>query len=84
MGLENPAQEFKKVREPKLAKLKGIYSANATIIFNSWLKDIQMYVFEWNFSSGEAIQLMKDLTFKHARNAVEFYLQMTTISRQDY
>ena len=36
-SLEVAAQEFKKIREPKMAKLKGGYSANATLIFNSWL-----------------------------------------------
>ena len=40
--LQVEAQEFKNSCEPIILKLKGGYSANATLIFNSWLKDIDM------------------------------------------
>ena len=43
-SLEVAAQEFKKICEPKISKLKGGYLANAALIFNSWLKDIEMCV----------------------------------------
>ena len=33
------ASEFKKMREPKLAKLKGGTTANASLFFTSWVKD---------------------------------------------
>ena len=43
-SLQVAAQEFKKIHKPKISNLKGGYLANATLIFNSWLKDIDMCV----------------------------------------
>ena len=37
-------QEFHKMHEPKINKLKGGYSATANLIFQSWLKDIRVHV----------------------------------------
>ena len=37
-------QEFHKMHEPKIKKLKGGYSATANLIFQSWLKDMQVHV----------------------------------------
>ena len=73
-SLEVAAQEFKKIREPKIAKLKVGYSANTALIFNSWLKDIDMCVQDCNLTEHEAVQLVKDYTIEHAHGAVEFYL----------
>ena len=73
-----------KMMEPKTTKLKGGYSTNATLIFNSWLKDTEMGVFIRKLSNGEAIQLVKDCTSDQARNAVEFYLYMTRLDHQCY
>ena len=73
-SLQLAAEEFRKIYEPKRQKLKGGYSANAMLIFNSWLKDIKMCVKERNLANMEAIQLVKDYTAEGARGAVEFYL----------
>ena len=73
-SLHLAAEEFRKIYEPKRQKLKGGYSANAMLIFNSWLKDIKMCVKERNLTNMEAIQLVKDYTAEGARGAVEFYL----------
>ena len=45
-SLQLMAEEFRKIRKPKIQKLKGGYSANAMLVFNSWLKDIEMCVKE--------------------------------------
>ena len=45
-SLQVAAMEFKKLQEPKLAKLKGDYSTDASLVFQSWLKDIWVYVLE--------------------------------------
>ena len=45
-SLQLAAEEFRKIHEPKIQKLKGGYSANAMLVFNSWLKDIEMCVRE--------------------------------------
>ena len=42
--MQMAVQEFCKMHEPKINKLKGGYSATANLIFQSWLKDIQVHV----------------------------------------
>ena len=69
--------EFWKLREPKVAKLKGGYSSDASHVFQLWLKDNQLYVLEHHLSQWEAIQLVKDYTSKHAWLEVEYYLGLT-------
>ena len=58
-SLQVAAQEFKKIHEPKISKLKHGYLANATFIFNSWLKDIAMCVQDHNLTEHEAVQLVR-------------------------
>ena len=71
------ATEFRKLREPKLAKLKGSYSSNANLVYQLWLKDIWVYVLEHCLSQWEAIQLVKDYTSEHAQLEVDYYLGLT-------
>ena len=73
-SLQLMAEELRKICEPKTQKIKGGYSANALLLFNSWLKDIEMCVKEQKLLNMEAVQLMKDYTTKGARDAIEFYL----------
>ena len=73
-SLQLAAEEFRKICKPKIQKLKGGYSANAMLVFNSWLKDIEMCVRERKLTNMEMIQLVKDYTAEGARGAVEFYL----------
>ena len=40
------ASEFKKMREPKLAKLKGGITSSASLFFNSWVKDVRAVILE--------------------------------------
>ena len=54
-SLQLVAEEFRKIHEPKIQKLKGRYSANAMLVFNSWLKDIEMCVKERNLTNMEAV-----------------------------
>ena len=71
------ATEFKKLREPKVAKFKGGYSSDVSLVFQSWLKDIWVYTIEHCLSQQEAIQLVKDYTSEQARSEVEYYLGLT-------
>ena len=73
-SLQLMAEEFWKISEPKIKKLKGGYSANAMVIFNWWLKDVGMCVTKWKLLNMETVQLMKDYTMVGPRGAVEFYL----------
>ena len=64
-SLQAAAMKFRKLKEPKVAKLKGGYSSNASLVFQLWLKDIWVYVLEHHLSQQEAIQLVKDYASKH-------------------
>ena len=81
---EVAAQEFCKQHKPKINKLKGGYSATANLIFQSWLKDINVHVQDWNLTEREAIQLVKDFTAERAHNEVEYYMGMITDDQQSF
>ena len=83
-SLQVAATEFQKLREPKVAKLKGGYSSDANLVFQTWLKDIWVYVLEHHLSQWDAIQLVKDYTSEHAQLKVEYYLGMTPKSEQSF
>ena len=83
-SLQAAATEFKKLREPKVAKFKGGYSSDASLIFQSWLKDIRVYTIERRLSQREAIQLVKDYTSEQARSEVEYYLGLTPEEEQSF
>ena len=76
-SLQVAATKFKKLCEPKVAKFKGGYSSDASLVFQSWLKDIRVYTIEHRLSQQEAIQLVKDYTSEQARREVEYYLGLT-------
>ena len=77
-------QEFCKMHEPKITKLKGGYSATANLIFQSSLKDIQVHVEDQNLSQREAMQLIKDFTAEHAHNDLEFYMGIIMEEQQTF
>ena len=77
-SLQLAAEEFRKICDPKIQKLKGGYSANAMLVFNSWLKDIEMCVKERKLTNMEAVQLVTDHKAEGARGVVEFYLDTTS------
>ena len=83
-SLQAAATKFKKLREPKVAKFKGGYSSDASLVFQSWLKDIQVYTIQRCLSQWEAIQLVKDYTSKQARSEVEYYLGLTPKEEQSF
>ena len=76
--------EFKMLREPTVAKLKRGYSPNASLVFQSWLKDIWMYVLACHLSQWEAIQLVKEDISEHAWLEVEYYLSLIPKSKQSF
>ena len=78
------AQEFCKLHKPKINKLKGGYSATANLIFQSWLKDINIHIEDWNLTEREAIQLVKVFTAEWAHDEVEFYMGMIMDDQQSF
>ena len=83
-SLQAAATEFKKLREPKVAKFKGGYSSDASLVFQSWLKDIHVYTIECSLSQQEAIQLVKDYTSERARSEMEYYLDLSPEEEQSF
>ena len=71
------ASEFKKMREPKLPKLKGRITSGASLFFNSWVKDVRAVISERSMSNAESLQLVKDYTEGKAHQQVEFYIVST-------
>ena len=82
--MEVAVQEFCKLHEPKINKLKGGYSATANLIFQSWMKDINVHVKDQNLTGRETIQLAKDFTTEKACNEVEFYMGMIADDQQTF
>ena len=83
-SLQAAATEFKKLHEPKVAKFKGGYSSDASLAYQSWLKDIWVYTIECHLSQWEAIQMVKDYTSEQARSEVEYYLGLTLKEEQSF
>ena len=77
-------QEFCKLCKPKINKLKGGYLTTANLIFQLWLKDINIHIEDWNLTEREAIQLVKDLTAERAHDEVEFYMGMIVDDHQTF
>ena len=73
-SLQLASEEFGKICKPKIQKLKGGHSANAMLVFTSWLKDIEMCVKERKLRNMEVVQLVKDYTSEGAIGVGEFYL----------
>ena len=82
--MQMAAQEFHKMCEPKINKLKSGYCATANLIFQSWLKDIRVHVEDHNLTEREAMQLIKDCTAEHACEEVEFYMGMVAEDQQTF
>ena len=83
-SLQAAATEFKKLHELKVAIFKRGYSSDASLVFQSWLKDIWVYTIEHHLSQWEAIQLVKDYTSEQARSEVEYYLGLTPKEEQSF
>ena len=74
-------KEFRRMREPKITKLHGRYSADAELVFRSWQVDILANIHDRELDNKSAIQLIKEQTLDNARREVEFQLDLC---RQSY
>ena len=64
------------MREPKITKLHGGYSAEAELIFWSWQADILANIQDRELDNKAAIQLIKEQTLDNACREVEFQLDL--------
>ena len=60
------SKEFWHMREPKITKLHGRYSADAEMVFRSWQVDILANIRERELDNKSAIQLIKEQTLDNA------------------
>ena len=70
------SKEFRRMREPKITKLRGGYSADAELMFRSWKSDILANIANRELDNKAAIQLIKEQTLDNARREVEFQLDL--------
>ena len=70
------SKEFRRMREPKITKLRGGYSADAELVFRSWRVDILANIQDRELDNKAAIQLIKEQTLDNARHEVEFQLDL--------
>ena len=70
------SKEFWHMRELKITKLRGRYSADAELVFRSWRADILTNIHDRELDNKSAIQLIKEQTLDNARCEVEFQLDL--------
>ena len=70
------SKEFQWMQEPKITKLRGGYSADAELMFQSWKSDILANIADRELDNKAAIQLIKEQTLDNACRKVEFQLDM--------
>ena len=75
--LINLASEFKKMREPKIQKLKGGNTSSAQLFITGWIKEVCVVIRDHTLSDQEGVQLIREFTESKARQQVDFYLDMT-------
>ena len=68
--------EFRRMRDPKITKFKGGYSADAELTFWSWRADIITHIQDRELDNKAVIQLIKDMTQDNTRHEVEFQLDI--------
>ena len=70
------SKEFRHMRELKITKLRGGYSADAELVFRSWRADILANIHDRELDNKSAIQLIKEQTLDNAHREVEFQLDL--------
>ena len=70
------SKEFRCMREPKITKLRGGYSADAELVFQSWQVDILANIQDRELDNKAAIQLIKEQTLDNAHHEVKFQLDL--------
>ena len=74
--LVNIASEFKKMREPKLQKLKGGNTSSAHLFLTGWVKEVRATIKDRELTEAEGVQLIREFTESKARQQVDFYMDL--------
>ena len=70
----NVLSELRKIKEPRLQKLKGGTTSSAQLFFSGWLKEVRNTIQDRDLSDTEGIQLIREFTESKARQEVDFYM----------
>ena len=70
------SKEFWCIQEPKIIKLKGGYSADVELMFQSWHADIEAHIVDHDLNNPAALQLIKDQTLEGAHHEVKYQLDL--------
>ena len=62
--------------EPKITKLKGGYSADVELMFQSWHADIEAHIMDHDLDNSAALQLIKDQTLESVHHKVKYQLNL--------
>ena len=74
--LVNLASEFRKMREPKLQKLKGGNTSSAHLFLTGWVKEVRATIKERELSDSEGVQLIREFTESKACQQVDFFMDL--------
>ena len=74
--LVNLASEFRKMREPKLQKLKGGNTSSAHLFLTGWVKEVRATIKDRELSDSEGVQLIREFTESKARQQVDFFMDL--------
>ena len=77
--LINVASKFRKMREPKLQKLKGGNTTSANLFLTGWVKEVRATIKDRELSESEGVQLIREFTGSKARQQVDFYMDLNPI-----
>ena len=75
--LINLASELKKMREPKIQKLKSGNTSSAQLFITGWIKEVCTVIRDHTLSDEEGVQLIREFTESKVRQQVDFYIDMT-------
>ena len=64
------------MQEPKIIKLKGGYSVDTELMFQSWHVDIEAHIMDHDLNNSAALQLIKDQTLESVHHKVEYQLNL--------
>ena len=70
------SKEFQRMREPKITKLWGGYSADAELVFRSWQAGVLPNIQDRELDNRAMIQLIKEQTLDNAHCKVKFQLDL--------
>ena len=77
--LVNLTSEFRKMREPKLQKLKGGNTSSAHLFLTGWVKEVRATIKDRELSESEGVQLIREFTESKARQQVDFFMDLNPI-----